>query len=127
MGCAQIHGERVGVIPSVIGAQVRRGIEEFLRTTFQVTNPFFRDTLDELLRDGDIFKGPYLSAKLPFLASAGGRKFFQEVLPPEFPPHRHQEQAWERLDWLNGQSTIVATGTGVSFRQACMKYSVDNC
>ena len=115
------------MIPSVIGAQVRRGIEEFLRTTFQVTNPFFGNTLDELLRDGDIFKGPYLSAKLPFLASAGGRKFFPEVLPLGFPPHRHQEQAWERLDWLNGQSTIVATGTGSGKTECFLFPSLDYC
>ena len=37
------------MIPSVIGAQVRRGIVEFLRTTFPITNPYFNRALDELL------------------------------------------------------------------------------
>ncbi len=35
------------MIPSVTGAQVRRGIEEFLRTTFPITNPYFAGALDE--------------------------------------------------------------------------------
>ena len=40
------------MIPSVIGAQVRRGISEFLRTTFPITNPWFANSFDSLL-DGE--------------------------------------------------------------------------
>ena len=52
------------MIPSVIGAQVRRGIEEFLRTTFPITNPWFEGALDRMLaRKGEVFRGPYLSLR----------------------------------------------------------------
>ena len=65
------------MIPSVIGAQVRRGIEEFLRTTFPITNPYFAGALDRMLaRKGEVFRGPYLSLRLPFAASWKWRQFF---------------------------------------------------
>jgi DEAD/DEAH box helicase domain-containing protein len=116
------------MIPSVIGAQVRRGIEEFLRTTFPVTNPFFAGALDELLaRPGEVFRGPYISLKLPFQSSASSRRFFPDVVPESFHPFRHQEQAWERLDWRAGLNTIVATGTA-SGKTECFLYPIlDYC
>jgi DEAD/DEAH box helicase domain-containing protein len=116
------------MIPSVIGAQVRRGIEEFLRTTFPVTNPFFAGALDELLaRPGEVFRGPYISLKLPFQSSASSRRFFPEVVPEWFHPFQHQEQAWERLDCRAGRNTIVATGTA-SGKTECFLYPIlDYC
>lgn len=116
------------MIPSVIGAQVRRGIEEFLRTTFPITNPFFNGALDELLaRPGEVFRGPYLSLKFPFLPSGDGHRFFPEALPGNFHPFLHQEQSWERLDYRIGKNTIVATGTG-SGKTECFLYPIlDYC
>jgi DEAD/DEAH box helicase domain-containing protein len=116
------------MIPAVIGAQIRRGIKEFLATTFPVTNPYFANALDDLLeRPGEVFRGPYVSLKLPFTASASSRRFFPEVLPEWFRPFRHQEQAWERLDWRAARSTVVATGTG-SGKTECFLYPIlDHC
>jgi DEAD/DEAH box helicase domain-containing protein len=116
------------MIPSVIGAQVRRGIEEFLRTTFPITNPFFEGALDDLLaRPGEVFRGPYVSLKLPFQSSGSQHRFFPEVVPESFPTFRHQEQAWERLDWRAGKNTIVATGTG-SGKTECFLFPIlDYC
>lgn len=116
------------MIPSVIGAQVRRGIEEFLRTTFPITNPFFEGAIDDLLaRSGEVFRGPYLSLKLPFQPSGSKRHFFPGALPEGFRPFRHQEQSWERLDWRVAKNTIVATGTG-SGKTECFLYPIlDYC
>ncbi|HEY6342766.1 MAG TPA: DEAD/DEAH box helicase [Bryobacteraceae bacterium] len=116
------------MIPSVIGAQARRGIEEFLRTTFPITNPFFKGALDQLLaRPGEVFRGPYVSLKLPFQSSFAARHYFPEVLPEWFRPFRHQEQAWERLNWRAAKNTVVATGTG-SGKTECFLYPVlDYC
>jgi DEAD/DEAH box helicase domain-containing protein len=111
-----------------LGAQARRGIEEFLRTTFPITNPYFGGALDQLLaRTGEVFRGPYLSLKLPFTSAAAGHQFFPEILPPDFTPHRHQELAWERLEFRAGHSTVVATGTG-SGKTECFLYPIlDYC
>ncbi len=55
------------------------------------------------------------------------RRFFPEILPEDFRPYRHQEQAFERLDWRAGQSTLIATGTG-SGKTECFLFPIlDYC
>jgi DEAD/DEAH box helicase domain-containing protein len=58
------------MIPLVLATQVRRGIEDFLGTTFLITNPAFAGCLENLICSEDSpFRGPYLSIMLPFLFS----------------------------------------------------------
>jgi DEAD/DEAH box helicase domain-containing protein len=116
------------MIPSVLAGQVRRGIEDFLLTTFPITNPFFAGCLDRLLaQPGEVFRGPYLSVKLPFTPASGKARPFPQVLPEDFRPYRHQELAWERLDSRAGRSTLVATGTG-SGKTECFLFPIlDHC
>ena len=50
------------MIPSVIATQVRRGIEDFLETTFPVSTPLFEGIIGHLLKDDHaVFQGPYYS------------------------------------------------------------------
>jgi DEAD/DEAH box helicase domain-containing protein len=116
------------MIPSVLSGQVRRGIEEFLLTTFPITTPFFQQSLSELLQsDGSVFRGPYLSLKLPFRTGEKGVRYFPDVLPEGFRPHRHQERAFERLGGAERLSTLLATGTG-SGKTECFLYPIlDHC
>ncbi|MBE0643508.1 MAG: DEAD/DEAH box helicase [Bacteroidetes bacterium] len=87
-------------------------MSDFLATTFPVTTPLFQRTVGDLLRRDDaIFKGPYLSLRLPFLKSASPREHFPDV-PMGLTPFRHQEQAFRRLDGFYPRSTLLATGTG---------------
>ena len=49
------------MIPSVIARQIQRGVEDFLLTTFPITNPFFAGSLEKLLaRRGCSSAGPTL-------------------------------------------------------------------
>lgn len=114
------------MIPSVLVSQIRRGIEEYLLTTFPVTNPFFRGSLEELLRrEEGIFRGPYISLKRPFLLGDPGKVFFPDILPGGFRPYKHQQDAWERIQAT--RSTLVATGTG-SGKTECYLYPIlDHC
>jgi DEAD/DEAH box helicase domain-containing protein len=116
------------MIPSVIARQIQRGVEDFLLTTFPITNPFFAGALEKLIgTTGMLFRGPYLSVKLPFVPADDGPRPFPEIVPESFAPYRHQQQAWERLDTRAGRSTIVATGTG-SGKTECFLYPVlDHC
>src|SRR5205809_6379166 len=101
------------MIPSVVSEQVRRGLDDFLRTTFPITTAFFAGALEKLLQKPDaLVRGPFLSIKLPYLPASGEQRWFPELLPEDFRPYRHQEQAFARLNWRAGQSTIIATGTG---------------
>lgn len=100
------------MLPSVLSRQIETGISDFLRTTFPVTTPFFHGIIDRLIeQDQFLFKGPFLSIKLPFRTGQSGKTYFSGF-DPGFTPHLHQEKAFERLTGNTPQSTIVATGTG---------------
>src|ERR1039457_6141747 len=116
------------MIPSVLAEQVQRGVKDFLLTTFPITNPFFEGCLDRLLDKKDqVFRGPFLGLKLPFVPAAGGKAFFPEVLPSGFQPYRHQQLAFERLDTRAALNSLVATGTG-SGKTECYLYPIlDHC
>ena len=115
------------MIPSVLSKQVQRGIEDFLKTTFPISNPFFEGIVDRLIDSRDeLFKGPYLSMKLPFRLGSAETEFFPDV-PLGFTPYLHQEKAFQRLSGENAKSTLVATGTG-SGKTECFLYPVlDYC
>ena len=115
------------MIPSVLSSQVQKGVEDFLKTTFPVSTPFFHGVMDRFLgEDGGIFKGPYLSIKLPYRTSSIGPDFFPGI-PLRFPPYLHQEKAFRRLSGEQPTSTIIATGTG-SGKTECFLYPIlDYC
>lgn len=115
-------------IPSVLARQVERGIVDYLSTTFPVTNPFFENLMPELLgRSDTLFKGPYISIKLPFVLGGKDRAWFEGIPPNGFHPWKHQEVAFERLSAEPPRSTLVATGTG-SGKTECFLYPIlDHC
>jgi len=41
------------MIPSTLSQQLRQGVEDFLRTTFPVSTPFFHGIIDRLLADSE--------------------------------------------------------------------------
>ena len=55
------------MISSVLASQIKQGLEDFLKTTFPITTPFFHGMVERFLEEeGNLFKGPYISIKLPF-------------------------------------------------------------
>jgi len=115
------------MIPSVLSSQVQKGVEDFLKTTFPVSTPFFRGVMDRFLGEaGGIFKGPYISIKLPYRIASISPFFFPDI-PLPFPPYLHQEQSFRRLSGEHPISTIIATGTG-SGKTECFLYPIlDYC
>lgn len=111
--------------------EVQSSILEYLKATYgfrerEVARAFERFISDE--REG-MFKGPYVSLKLPFVKSEGG-----EVIPleiqPAFPPFDHQVQAFRRLSTRNGhepQPTILTTGTGSGKTESFLFPLLDYC
>ena len=99
------------MIPSVLSQQLQQGVEDFLKTTFPVSTPFFHGIVDRLLSEDDgVFKGPFLSIQLPFRYGDGRDDPFPNI-KVDFIPYLHQEKAFERLSGLKPKSTIVATGS----------------
>ena len=114
------------MIPSVLSSQVRRGIEDFLRTTFPVYTRHFDGVIERLLAAASeqIFKGPYVSVKLPFTPGTSGPNYFPDV-PMPYRPYLHQERAFARLHGTPARSTLIATGTG-SGKTECFQYPLLN-
>ena len=78
------------MIPSILSQQLRQGVEDFLRTTFPVSTPFFHGIIDRLQADSEgVFKGPYLSIQLPFRQGSDKSDYFPEV-PLKFPLAQHE-------------------------------------
>jgi DEAD/DEAH box helicase domain-containing protein len=115
------------MIPSVISSQLKQGVDDFLRTTFPISTPFFHGLVENILSQKEsIFKGPFISINLPFRNTAGKKEFFSDI-PCEFDPYIHQLKAFERLSGEKPHSTVIATGTG-SGKTECFLYPImDYC
>lgn len=97
------------MLPSPLALQLQHGLADFLRASFGTATPGFAEGVEEwITRPEGLTRGPYVSVRLPFVQ--GGRPDRFPRVPLAFPPHAHQDQAWQRLE--AGRSTLVATGTG---------------
>lgn len=115
--------------PSLMAAQLRETLLDYLKTTFSFCEPEFEQAFFDFL-DGPegILKGPYLDLRLPFVSSSNERHVL-EIAPP-YDPYEHQRRAFDRLHSRNGhqpQPTLVVTGTG-SGKTECFLYPIlDHC
>ncbi len=119
------------MLPSVVIAQVKDSLLDYLRTTFQLRDEkleqaLFRFLVDE--KDG-LFRGPYIDVRLPFRKADPELELPVDVGPP-FTPYLHQLRAFERLTSKGDhqpESTLVTTGTG-SGKTECFLYPLlDHC
>ncbi|MGK0290639.1 MAG: DEAD/DEAH box helicase domain-containing protein, partial [bacterium] len=118
------------MLPTVVSDQVRQGINYFLGTSFSTSGKGFQNIIHDFLEQKEtLFKGPFISLKLPFETGGGrgSKKYFPQVLPKNFSPYFHQEESFDRLKDSNGKSTLIATGTG-SGKTECFLYPIlDHC
>ena len=100
------------MIPSVLARQLQVGMADYFRTTFPFSNEPFKSSFERFVEDGrGLYLEPYTAIHLPFRTAAEMPTCF-EAIHPKFLPYVHQERAWRRLVGDDGQSTVVATGTG---------------
>lgn len=119
------------MLPLQQAYEVQHSILEYLRATFSFKDKSVDEAFNHFVTDKEdgIFKGPYISLKLPFVKSKE-----DEIIPlqiaPGFPPYDHQYKAFIRLTTENGhkpQSTLVTTGTS-SGKTECFLYPIlDYC
>lgn len=68
------------MIPSILSSQLKRGLKDYIDTTFQITTPLFKHAVTDLLEEKNkVFREPYVSVKLPFRKSDGSKKWFEGV------------------------------------------------
>ncbi len=120
------------MIPSLVVADLRSALVEYLASTFALADDDVRDALSGFLEDsGDgIFRGPYLRVRTPYRSVDAGWTWPLAWQRNGFVPHVHQGQAFARLTSVGGhrpEPTIVTTGTG-SGKTECFLYPVlDHC
>jgi DEAD/DEAH box helicase domain-containing protein len=94
--------------------------------SFWSSTPGMDRVIDDLVSEpGALWKGPYLSVRLPFVTGTGGEPFPE--VPLAFPAHRHQERAFARLRGAEKHSTLVATGTGSGKTESFLWPILDHC
>ena len=58
------------MLPSILAKQLEKGLNDYIETTFPMTNDGFKGTLDAMLKTKDsVFHEPYIAIKMPFRTS----------------------------------------------------------
>lgn len=123
------------LLPTLMVTDLRRGLVDYLTTTFALADPEAAQALSEFLEDPQdgMFKGPYLRLRLPFRPAAEG---WQSSLDwgPSLTPYGHQAEAYKRLTTIDlgpdkprPLPTLVTTGTGSGKTEAFLHPILDHC
>lgn len=119
------------MLPLQQAYEVKHSIIEYLKATFSFKDKAVHEAFYNFINDPDngIFKGAYISLKLPFVKSNDQNDIPLDI-KPNFPPYDHQHKAFDRLTTQNGNipaSTLITTGTS-SGKTECFLYPIlDYC
>ena len=119
------------MLPLQQAYEVKQSIIEYLKATFSFKEKVVSDAFYNFIEDPKegIFKGPYVSLKLPFETSQGNEEMPLEIAP-NFPPYKHQFEAFKRLHTKDGHKpkpTLLTTGTGSGKTESFMFPILDYC
>ena len=121
------------MLPLQQAREVRNSVIEYIKATFKFKEKDVSDTFYRFIEDKEdgLFKGPYISLKTPFVsATEEESKNIPLDIAPDFPPYKHQLQAFAQLSMKNGHApepTLLTTGTG-SGKTECFLYPIlDYC
>lgn len=110
------------MIPIVMARHIREGLVDYLETTYPMANKPFQGSIRRLAEAHDgLTLDPFVSVKLPFRVGDRADFPFSDCLHPAYDPYIHQLEAFKRIG--NGESTLVATGTG-SGKTECFLYPI---
>jgi DEAD/DEAH box helicase domain-containing protein len=119
--------------PLLIVQETKTALLAYLEATFhfreEALEAAFAGFLNGRDEDEGIFKGPYVSLKLPYRQMMGGMEAIPLEIKPGFVPFLHQARAFERLSLRNGAPlpTLVTTGTGSGKTEAFLFPLLDAC
>ncbi len=112
--------------------EIKESILAYLKATFTFQDKEVHQSFYDFINDpkNGMFKGPYLSLKLPFVKAD---KSEQQKIPlnikPNWLPYDHQVKSWHRLSTHDRapKSTIITTGTGSGKTESFMYPILDYC
>ena len=119
------------MLPLQQSFEVKQSILEYLKATFSFKEKETSDSFYSFIEDEQhgMFKGPYVSLKLPFKTNDEVEDIPLDI-KPNFPPYKHQFESFKRLSSLNGhkpQSTLLTTGTGSGKTESFLYPVLDYC
>ncbi len=129
---------RLRIDPVRASDRIAGSYRDYLRTTFAPADPLLRADLSAAISDRNLLvRGPMLEATPPYtpgsslhalveqgLIHPGMLDLDPEVFPPDRPLHIHQEQAIRQI--IEGNNTVVATGTGSGKTEAFLLPIIDS-
>lgn len=112
--------------------EIKESILAYLKATFTFQDKDVHNAFYDFINHTSegLFKGPYLSLKLPFVKADGKeRKNIPLTIKPEWPPYDHQVKAWQRLSTQleHTKPTIITTGTGSGKTESFLYPILDYC
>ncbi|MBC7388488.1 MAG: DEAD/DEAH box helicase [Opitutaceae bacterium] len=119
------------MLPLQQAYEVKHSILEYLKATFNFKDKNVQEAFYNFINHTEegIFKGPYVSLKLPFV-KAHEQDLIPMEIKPDFPPYDHQYKSFHRLHTASQhkpESTLITTGTS-SGKTECFMYPVlDYC
>lgn len=119
------------MLPLQQAYEVKQSILEYLKATFNFKEKATSDAFYNFIQHPieGIFKGPYVSLKLPFVTYTDDEEVPLEI-KPNFPPYKHQFEAFKRLHTINGhkpEPTLLTTGTGSGKTESFLFPILDYC
>jgi DEAD/DEAH box helicase domain-containing protein len=119
------------MLPLQQAYEVKHSILEYLKATFSFKDKTVHKAFYKFVTHPEegIFKGPYVSLKLPFVKAKDNEAIPLEIAM-NFPPYDHQLKSFQRLTTQDGHkplSTLVTTGTS-SGKTECFLFPIlDYC
>ena len=119
------------MLPLQQSFEVKQSILEYLKATFSFKEKETSDSFYGFIQDEEhgMFKGPYVSLKLPFKTNDESESTPLDI-KPNFPPYKHQFESFKRLSSINGhkpKSTLLTTGTGSGKTESFLYPVLDYC
>jgi ATP-dependent helicase YprA (DUF1998 family) len=122
------------LLPTSQAGDLRRGLSDYLATTFALTDGNAQSAIKDFLADPEqgLFKGAYVRLRLPFETAEPG---WRDCLDwyESFEPYGHQAKAFQRLSTkgIGGaprrpEPTLVTTGTGSGKTEAFLYPILDH-
>lgn len=112
--------------------EIKESILAYLKATFTFQDKKVHKAFYEFVTHPEegMFKGPYLSLKLPFVkANPEEIENIPLTIKPDWPPYDHQVKAWHRLSTKNNkpEPTLITTGTGSGKTESFLFPVLDYC
>lgn len=112
--------------------EIKESILAYLKATFSFQDKEVHKAFYDFINDPKegLFKGPYLSLKLPFVkANDDELKGIPLDIKPNWLPYDHQVKSWHRLSTAKEKPkpTIITTGTGSGKTESFLFPILDYC